>query len=85
MLTTAYSKRLAHESYLLHHFDTPWFPVLQWSKQAVEKQSATVAVLYTADYGFSDRLSQALARGITKTDTGVEMLDLGTVDVQVRQ
>jgi len=54
----------------------------QWSKQAVEKQSATVAVLYTADYGYSDRLSQALARGITKTDVGVEMLDLGSVDVQ---
>lgn len=29
-----------------------------WSKQALEKQLATVAVLYVSDYGFSDRLSQ---------------------------
>ena len=25
-----------------------------------------VAVLYSSDYGFSDRLSQTLARGVTK-------------------
>mgnify|MGYP006970532620 FL=1 len=29
-----------------------------WSKQALEKQLATVAVLYISDYGYSDRLSQ---------------------------
>jgi flavorubredoxin len=29
-----------------------------WSKQALEKQLATIAVLYISDYGFSDRLSQ---------------------------
>jgi hypothetical protein len=30
----------------------------------------SVAVLYSADYGFSDRLSQTLARGITKASEG---------------
>jgi flavorubredoxin/flavin reductase (DIM6/NTAB) family NADH-FMN oxidoreductase RutF len=53
-----------------------------WSKQALEKQLATVAVLYVSDYGFSDRLSQTLARGLTKTNTGVEMMDLNVVDIQ---
>uniref|UniRef100_A0A0C9RM04 TSA: Wollemia nobilis Ref_Wollemi_Transcript_11596_2105 transcribed RNA sequence n=1 Tax=Wollemia nobilis TaxID=56998 RepID=A0A0C9RM04_9CONI len=53
-----------------------------WSKQAQEKQLATVAVLYVSDYGFSDRLSQTLARGLTKTNTGVEMMDLNIIDIQ---
>ncbi|KAH9308362.1 hypothetical protein KI387_036273 [Taxus chinensis] len=53
-----------------------------WSKQALEKQLATVAVLYVSDYGFSDRLSQTLARGLTKTNTGVEMMDLNIIDIQ---
>lgn len=53
-----------------------------WSKQALEKQLATVAMLYVSDYGFSDRLSQALARGLTKTNILVDMLDLNTADSQ---
>lgn len=53
-----------------------------WSKQALEKQLATVAVLYVSDYGFSDRLSQALARGLTKTNVLVDMLDLNSADSQ---
>ncbi|KAL2650645.1 hypothetical protein R1flu_018773 [Riccia fluitans] len=53
-----------------------------WSKQALEKQLASIAVLYVSDYGFSDRLSQALARGLTKTNCGVEMMDLNHSDTQ---
>lgn len=53
-----------------------------WSKQALEKQLAIVAVLYVSDYGFSDRLSQTLARGLTKTNIGVEMMDLNIIDIQ---
>ncbi|MCO5557478.1 hypothetical protein L7F22_011043 [Adiantum nelumboides] len=53
-----------------------------WSKQALEKQLATVAVLYVSDYGFSDRLSQAFARGLTKTNILVDMLDLNSADSQ---
>ncbi len=48
------------------------------------KSAASVAVLYSSDYGYSDRLSQTLARGITKTDTAVEMVDVLSVDSQVR-
>ncbi|EFJ07761.1 hypothetical protein SELMODRAFT_448328 [Selaginella moellendorffii] len=53
-----------------------------WSKQALEKQLASVAVLYVSDYGYSDRLSQTFARGLTKTDTGAQMIDLNSTDSQ---
>ena len=42
-----------------------------------------VAVLYASDYGYSDRLSQTIARGITKANVAVEMLDLLSADPQV--
>ena len=40
-------------------------------------------MLYASDYGFSDRLSQTIARGITKANVAVEMLDLLSADPQV--
>ena len=46
------------------------------------KAAASVAVLYASDYGFSDRLSQTLARGITKAGVATEMLDLLSADPQ---
>ncbi len=52
-----------------------------WS-QLKAKGETTVAVFYVADYGYSDRLSQALARGITKTGVAVEMMDLKSADPQ---
>ncbi len=41
-----------------------------------------MAVFYVSDYGFSDRVSQAIARGITKTDVAVEMMDMRSADPQ---
>lgn len=52
-----------------------------WS-MAVEKGSTQVAVLYAADYGYSDRLSQTLAKGITKAGVKTEMVDVLSVDPQ---
>lgn len=49
------------------------------------KAAASVAVLYASDYGFSDRLSQTLARGITKAGVATEMLDLLSADPQAEQ
>jgi flavorubredoxin len=46
-----------------------------WSAK-VGKSGANVAVLYTDSYGFCDRLSQTLARGVTKADVATEMVDL---------
>ncbi|CAI5528953.1 unnamed protein product [Closterium sp. Naga37s-1] len=54
----------------------------QWSKAAIEKQKSSIAVLYVSDYGYSDRLSQCVARGITKAGAGVEMMDLKAADTQ---
>ncbi|MGB3691207.1 MAG: diflavin flavoprotein [Spirulinaceae cyanobacterium] len=52
-----------------------------WSK-AQAKAEKTVAVFYTSDYGYSDRLSQAVAKGITKTGVAVEMIDFKSADTQ---
>ena len=41
-----------------------------------------MAVLYCSDYGFSDRLSQTIARGITKAGVATDMADLMQVDPQ---
>ncbi len=50
-----------------------------WSK-AQTKAEKSVAVFYVSDYGYSDRLSQAIAKGITKTEVEVEMVDLRSAD-----
>ena len=52
-----------------------------WS-QAQAKAEKTVAVFYVSDYGWSDRLSQSIAKGITKTGVAVEMIDLKGADPQ---
>ena len=52
-----------------------------WSL-AAGKAGVTVAVLYASDYGYSDRLSQTLAKGITKAGVATEMLDLLSADPQ---
>ena len=51
----------------------------KWSK-AQTKAEKTVAVFYISDYGYSDRLSQAIAKGITKTEVAVEMVDLRSAE-----
>ncbi|NJM97937.1 MAG: MBL fold metallo-hydrolase [Phormidesmis sp. RL_2_1] len=53
----------------------------EWSLQKSDAETQ-VAVFYVSDYGYSDRLSQAIARGITKTGIGVEMVDLRSTDAQ---
>jgi flavorubredoxin/flavin reductase (DIM6/NTAB) family NADH-FMN oxidoreductase RutF len=55
-----------------------------WSQNQA-KAEKTVAVFYVSDYGYSDRLSQSLARGITKTGVGVEMMDLKSAEPQDAQ
>lgn len=53
-----------------------------WSEAALKQATGSVAVLYASDYGYSDRLSQCLARGITKAGVATEMVDLISVDPQ---
>lgn len=52
-----------------------------WSLEQT-KGDKTVAVFYVSGYGDSDRLSQSIARGITKTGITVEMMDAIGADPQ---
>jgi flavorubredoxin/flavin reductase (DIM6/NTAB) family NADH-FMN oxidoreductase RutF len=70
-----------HGPLLKHHVQILTQNYRDWS-QAKAKAETTVAVFYVSDYGYSDRLSQAIARGITKTEVAVEMMDLKSADPQ---
>lgn len=53
-----------------------------WSQTRANAEKL-VAVFYCSDYGYSDRLSQAIAHGITKRGgVAVEMMDLNVADPQ---
>jgi flavin reductase (DIM6/NTAB) family NADH-FMN oxidoreductase RutF len=52
-----------------------------WS-QTKAKAETTAAIFYTSNYGYSDRLAQSIASGITKTGVAVEMIDLKSADLQ---
>ena len=68
-----------HGPLLIHHLEELLNRYQNWSK-AQTKAEKNVAVFYISDYGYSDRLSQAIARGITKTGVAVEMVDLRSAD-----
>ena len=53
----------------------------KWSQEQT-KSETNVVVCYVSDYGYCDRLSQAIARGIAKTGVAVEMADLKAIDLQ---
>ncbi|MGF1603153.1 MAG: diflavin flavoprotein [Thermosynechococcaceae cyanobacterium] len=70
-----------HGPLLRHHLTELTSRYREWS-QAKAKAEKTAAVFYVSDYGYSDRISQAIARGISKTGVAVEMMDLKAADVQ---
>jgi flavin reductase (DIM6/NTAB) family NADH-FMN oxidoreductase RutF len=54
-----------------------------WSEKALKGGAPSVAVVYSADYGFSDRLSQTLARGVTKAgEVTTDMIDALSAEPQ---
>jgi flavorubredoxin/flavin reductase (DIM6/NTAB) family NADH-FMN oxidoreductase RutF len=53
----------------------------RWS-QSKTKAQTSVAIFYPTDYGYSDRIVQALANGIGKTEVAVETVDLRNADPQ---
>ena len=53
----------------------------EWSTNK-SKGNEFVAVCYISDYGFCDRLSQALAHGISKANAQVQLIDLRSSDSQ---
>jgi flavorubredoxin/flavin reductase (DIM6/NTAB) family NADH-FMN oxidoreductase RutF len=70
-----------HGPLLRHNVEELVSRYRKWS-QAQTKAETSVVVFYVSDYGYSDRMSQALARGITKTGVGVEMMNLKSADPQ---
>lgn len=70
-----------HGPILRHHMPEWVGHYGSWSKD-MGKATASVAVLYSSDYGFSDRLSQTLARGVTKAGVATEMVDVLSADPQ---
>ena len=52
-----------------------------WSSQR-SKGDSYAAVCYLSQYGFSDRLSQAIAHGIDKAHAQVQLVDLRATDLQ---
>jgi flavorubredoxin/flavin reductase (DIM6/NTAB) family NADH-FMN oxidoreductase RutF len=70
-----------HGPLLSHHVKVLTQNYREWS-QAKAKAEAVAAVFYVSDYGYSDRLSQAISRGITKTEVAVEMMDLRSAEPQ---
>ncbi len=70
-----------HGPLLRHHVAELTSRYREWSTQKSDAETQ-VAVFYVSDYGYSDRLSQSIARGISKTGVGVEMVDLRSADAQ---
>ena len=56
------------------------FGCKSWSEAAGK---ASAVGLYSSDYGHSNRLSQMLARGITKAGAATAMVDVLSADAQV--
>ncbi len=70
-----------HGPLLRHHVTELTERYRRWSQEKSQAENM-VAVFYMSDYGYSDRLSQAISRGITKTGVAVEMMDLRSADPQ---
>ena len=70
-----------HGPLLQHNVEELTGRYRRWSKTKT-KAETTVAVFYVSDYGYSDRLSQSVASGITKTGVAVEMVDMRASDLQ---
>lgn len=74
-----------HGPLLQHHLPELMGRYRDWS-EAQAKAATTVALFYVSEYGFGDRLAQAIAHGITKTGVMVESIDLRQAELpEVRE
>ncbi|MFM1901544.1 MAG: flavoprotein involved in Mehler reaction [Cyanobacteriota bacterium] len=72
---------VGHGPLLRHHLDHWIEDYREWSGQR-SKGETYAAVCYLSQYGFCDRLSQAIARGIGKAEAQVQFVDLRATDAQ---
>ncbi len=72
---------VGHGPLLRHHLSHWINDYREWSGKR-NKGESYAAVCYLSQYGFCDRLSQAIAHGIGKTDAQVQLVDLRATDAQ---
>jgi flavorubredoxin/flavin reductase (DIM6/NTAB) family NADH-FMN oxidoreductase RutF len=72
---------VGHGPLLRHHLNLWVDDYRTWSSER-SKGETYAAVCYVSQYGFCDRLSQAIARGIDKAGAQVQLVDLRATDVQ---
>ena len=72
---------VGHGPLLRHHLPLWIGDYREWSGQR-SAEGAYAAVGYISQHGFCDRLSQAIARGISKAGTQVQLVDLRATDAQ---
>ncbi|MFM7087491.1 MAG: flavin reductase [Cyanobium sp.] len=72
---------VGHGPLLRHHLDLWTSDYRSWSSERSQGE-AYAAVCYVSQYGFCDRLSQAIARGLSKAGAGVQLVDLRATDPQ---
>ena len=72
---------VGHGPLLKHNLDLWQSNYQEWSTQR-SKGEAYAVVCYISQYGCCDRLSQAIALGVNKTDEQVQLVDLRATDAQ---
>ena len=72
---------VGHGPLLCHHLNNWLSDYRTWSSQR-SKGESYVALCYLSQYGFSDRISQAIAHGLGKTGAQVQLVDLRATDPQ---
>jgi flavorubredoxin/flavin reductase (DIM6/NTAB) family NADH-FMN oxidoreductase RutF len=72
---------VGHGPLLREHLNLWLSDYREWS-EGRSKGEAYAAVCYVSQYGFCDRLSQAIARGIGKAEAQVQLVDLRATDAQ---
>lgn len=71
-----------HGPLLHHNVDELIGRYRNWSQNKA-KAEKTVGIFYVSKYGYSDKLVQALASGVSKTEIALEMVDLSEdIDLQ---
>jgi flavorubredoxin len=68
-----------HGPLLQHHVGDWMDRYRQWS-EAQAKTEGLAVLFYRSGYGYSDELVEAIARGITKTEVELELIDLSSTD-----
>ena len=72
---------VGHGPLLRHHLGLWLGDYREWSSERSTSENYA-AVCYLSQYGFCDRLSQAIARGIGKAGAAVQLVDLRATDAQ---